>query len=293
MLFQLWCNSPLWTLAPSRLQHHQTKSNFDSIETWIILLEQTFLFPYFHWNQIFFCVSCLRVFTWRPGIWSTQHFLQVALQALQSYLGLRKISDPEKKYTIYSLLLKHHIQTFHYQHTPYWHDLRWNIIVFPWWILSYAVFFVGYYLTWGCLQVSFSWSGTDVFRGWRARSENISLHFINEQRNKGLTEHTAKGHITILHFNSILLSYFFLFSIIYFFSFQATLLPWTEKLCHEKEPWGSRSTLTVTWSTWLSHISSERGVMKTWKLQLLMFSYEINSLSWLRSIHDLYDHSFD
>ena len=28
VLFQLWCHSPLWTLAPSRLQHHQTKSKF-------------------------------------------------------------------------------------------------------------------------------------------------------------------------------------------------------------------------------------------------------------------------
>ena len=122
-------------------------------------------------------------------------------------------------------------------------------------------FFVGYYLTWGHLQVSFSWSGTVVFWGWRARSS-----FLN------------------------LLSSLFVF-ILFIFCFQATLLPWTEKLCHEKEPWGSRSTLTVTWSTWLSHISSERGVMITWKLQLFMLSYEINSLSWLRSIHDLYDHS--
>ena len=75
-------------------------------------------------------------------------------------------------------------------------------------------FFVGYHLTWGGLQVSFSWSGTDVFRGWRTRSENIFLHFTNEQRNKGLTDHTTKGHITILHFNSILLSYIYY---IYFF----------------------------------------------------------------------------
>ena len=118
--FQLWCDSPLWTLAPSRLQHHQTKSNFDSIETWIIVLDQTFLCPDFHCkhNQTFLC-SFLRVFTWRPGIWSTQHFLQVALQALQSYLGLRKICDPKTKYLVSFCGITY--KSCH--HTPYWHDM--------------------------------------------------------------------------------------------------------------------------------------------------------------------------
>ena len=39
-------------------------------------------------------------------------------------------------------------------------------------------------------------------RCFRNNRENIFLHFINEQRNKGLTDHTAKGHITILHSQS-------------------------------------------------------------------------------------------
>ena len=109
--------------------------------------------------------------------------------------GLAIISRFEKNLwsweKIYSLLLKHHVQTL-----PPYPLLAWHVslsetllcedgyyLIFP--FRGYYVklfntvslvdiilccFFVGYYLTWEDLQVSFSWSGTVVFRGWRARS---------------------------------------------------------------------------------------------------------------------------
>ena len=48
----------------------------------------------------------------------------------------------------------------------------------------FCCFFVGYHLTRGGLQVSFSWSGTDVFRGWRTRWENFISSFHKWTKNK-------------------------------------------------------------------------------------------------------------
>ena len=56
------------------------------------------------------------------------------------------------------------------------------------------------YLTMGA-QVSWSASPSKWIVLWILR-ENIFRHFINEPWNKGLTDHTAKGHITILHSQS-------------------------------------------------------------------------------------------
>ena len=67
--FQLWCDSPLWTLAPSRLQHHQTKSNFGSTEIQIILF----------WTTLFYCQTSIAT--------TINSFLPVAWGFLHDVLG--------------------------------------------------------------------------------------------------------------------------------------------------------------------------------------------------------------
>ena len=65
VLFQLWCHSPLWTLAPSRLQHHQTKSNFDFTEIQIILF----------WTRLFYCQTSIAttINSFLPVAWGFPH----------------------------------------------------------------------------------------------------------------------------------------------------------------------------------------------------------------------------